>query len=100
MQLAGMTMANNIHPHLRCFVCIHVFQNTRPVLLVSRPDGDWCFLCGDAHPNEASSYSAVGIGDILERDAALLELQDLEVDWEAERQAVGKPWFKTKCVPD
>src|SRR5271169_6031078 len=77
-------------PHLRAFVCIHVFENTRPVLLLSRADkGDWCFLCGDIHSQDASSYRAVGNDHVFERDPTLFELQDLEVDWEAEREAVG-----------
>lgn len=35
------------------------------MLLVSRVDADWCFLCGKKHPNEASFYKVVVIGLVV-----------------------------------
>lgn len=73
----------------KTYVCLHVFENTRPVLLVTRPEGDWCFLCGENHDNDASAYRVVGIGHIFDRDASLLNVLDLEPNWDAERTSVG-----------
>lgn len=86
----------NIDNHQKAYVCIHVFENSRPVLLVSRPEGDWCFLCGSRHDNDASAYRVVGIGHILDGDPALSGLVDLAPNWEAEREAVGKDWIRTR----
>ena len=82
---------------LRAYVCIHVAHGERPVLLVSRARGPWCFLCGDIHPQDPSYYRVVGIGHLFQDDPSLLELKDLPSDWEAERKDVGSPWIRTKC---
>jgi hypothetical protein len=92
-----MTDPKPIESHLRAYVCVHVCDNVRPVLLVTRAGGPWCFLCGDVHPQEPSSYRVVGIGHLFERDHSLLELKDLPSDWEAERKDVGAAWIRTKC---
>lgn len=81
--------------HQKAYVCIHVFENTRPVLLVTRPDGDWCLLCGDNHEDDPSVYRVVGIGHILERDSSLLDVVNLEPSWDAERTAMGEPWVRS-----
>jgi hypothetical protein len=72
-----------------------VFANEKPVLLVSRADGDWCFLCGDEHPDDAAYYKVVGIGHVFEGDKNLEALLDLAPDEEAERMAPGCPWIRT-----
>lgn len=84
--------------HLKSYVCIHVFENARPILLVSRPDGDWCFLCGDDHENSAKSYRVVGMGHVLNKDPTLESLLDLQPDWEAERENVKSGWGRKKIV--
>ena len=89
-----------INPHLKSYVCIHVFEHSKPVLLVSREDGDWCFLCGDLHPQDASAYRVVGIGHVLAHDPDLNALLDLPADWEAERTAKGAPWIRTALKPN
>ena len=43
-----------IPPNLKSYVCIEVFEGQRPVLYVTRSDGDWCFLCGEEHPDDAA----------------------------------------------
>jgi hypothetical protein len=78
--------------HQKAYVCIHVFERERPVLLVTRPEGDWCFLCGEEHDEDASAYRVVGIGHVLEHDATLSEVLDLPPNWDAERSAPGAPW--------
>jgi hypothetical protein len=90
--------ANEADRDLRAFVCIHVCDNVKPVLLVSRADTRaWCFLCGAEHPDDASSYRVVGISHLFNRDPSLLSLLDLPPYWEAERQAVGATWIRTRC---
>lgn len=79
----------------KAYVCIHVFENTRPVKLVSRMGGDWAFLCGDVHPQNADNFCVVGIGHEYDKDASLLELIDLPEEWDAERAEVGDPWIRT-----
>jgi hypothetical protein len=81
--------------HQKSYVCIHVFENVKPVLLVSREHGDWCFLCGDDHPEDSSFYRVVGIGHLLSRHPDLVEVMDLLPDEEAERSTVGEQWIRT-----
>ena len=74
------------------YICSHVFKNSQPILLVCREGGDWQFLCGGSHDNETPKV--VGINHLFERDPTLLEVRDLPMDWEAEREAVGSPWIR------
>ncbi len=84
------------HQHVKSYVCVHVFDLQRPVLYVTRPDGDWCFLCGsDDHPDDASAYRVVGLGHAVERDPSLAEVMNLEPNEEAERDEVGSAWVRT-----
>lgn len=83
---------------LKAYVCIHIFENSRPILLVSRAEGDWCFLCGDVHEDDASNYRVVGIGHMFARDESLLLLTDLPPDWEAERETLEAPWIRTQIA--
>ena len=85
--------------HEKAYVCLHVFDASRPVLFVSRPDGDWCFLCGAEHEDKAANYRVVGRGHLLDRDKSLNELADLPSDWEAERGSIGGAWVR-RPVPD
>jgi hypothetical protein len=82
-------------PHSKAYVCRHVFDLAHPVRLVNRADGDWCFLCGGYHKDDASEYRVIGIGHVLESDRTLLELHDLPSEWEAERQVKGSDWVRT-----
>jgi hypothetical protein len=88
-----------IDPHAKAYVCRHVFERSHPVLLVSRADGDWCFLCGGSHANDASEYRVVGIGHVIESDKSLLGLHDLPIDWEAERSSADSIWVRTPFDP-
>lgn len=81
--------------HQKAYICIHVFEKTRPVLLVSRPEGDWCFLCGDVHEDDVSAIRIVGIGHLVEYDPTLAEVLDLEPDWDAERNGAGAKWIRS-----
>ena len=79
--------------HTPSFICSHIFQNSHPVLLVSKADGDLQFLCGGEH-DENEKPHVVGAGHILARDPSLIELLNvLKDDQEAEREQVGLPWI-------
>jgi len=74
-----------------------VFANARPVLYVSRAEGDWQFLCGGTHESDEVPQ-VVGLNHLFDRDPTLLELRDLPSEWQAERTTVGSPWRKTSVV--
>ena len=95
-----MDEAADRHPHHKAYVCLHVFAGVKPVLLVSRADGDWSFLCGEGHEDAASSYRVVGIGHVLQRDRSLEELLDLPPDWDAERLGPDGPWLRRPSGAD
>ena len=59
-----------------CYLCSHIFENTRPILFVSKADREWQFLCGQFDHEEDEVPHVVCIGDILERDASLSSLID------------------------
>jgi hypothetical protein len=82
-------------PHILSFCCTHVVDGTRPVLLVNRPDGDWCFLCGKGDHIGLSSYCTVGMSHLVDDDQSLREVLDL-CNWEeAERVAPGSAWLRS-----
>jgi hypothetical protein len=81
------------------YVCSHVFENTRPVLLVSRAGGDWQCLCGGEHDSNEIPH-VVGLNHLVERDSTLAELRELPDDWEAERANVGDAWIRTRIESD
>ncbi len=89
-------MTHSASYHDKAYVCVHVFDSSRSVLLVSRSGGDWSFLCGAEHEDSARNYRVVGRGHILDRDATLSELADLAQNWEAERTSIGDAWV---CRP-
>jgi hypothetical protein len=95
-----MKSAQKINFHQKAYVCRHVFVQSAPVLFVSRPDGDWCFLCGQQHEQSASEYRVVGIGHILEQDQSLVNVMDLLPDWEAERTEIDEEWIRARVPVD
>lgn len=86
----------HVPSHQKAYVCTHVFDGERDVLLVSRPDGDWCLLCGGDHPDDPSSYRVVGIGHFLDQDPRLREVLDLDANEEAERSRKDGPWARSR----
>lgn len=88
--------ARGIPANLKSYVCIEVFNRERPVLLVSRQGGDWCFLCGAGHPDDAGFYRVVGIGHPIGDDPTLADVLDLDVEEEAERAVMGGSWSRTR----
>jgi hypothetical protein len=82
-------------PHVASFVCLHVRDGQRPVLWVSRPDGDWCFLCGASDHTGIESYCIVGMSHLTDDAPSLREVLDLDLWEEAERVAPGAPWLRS-----
>ena len=82
---------------ITAFVCSHVFENTRPVLLVCRARGDWQCLCGGEH-NRDERPLAVGLNHLVDRDLTLQEIADLPPGWEAQRTIVGASWVRTRIA--
>ena len=93
-EIVPLTM--NLPYETKSYVCIHVFDASRDVLLVNREDADWSLVCGDPHPDDAAFYRVVGIGHVIERDPTLLEILDLEPNEEAEREVVGGAWRRSR----
>jgi hypothetical protein len=81
------------------FVCSHVFEKVRPVLLVIREVGDWQYLCGGRHGGE-EDFHVIGAEHLLEHDPTLSEVLDLDDNNEAERSIVGAPWTRKPYVAD
>jgi len=78
---------------LAAFVCSHIFDNSRPVLLVARENGDWMYLCGKPHGDD-EEYHVVGREHLIERDPTLRDTFDLPDQTEAERESVGGQWVR------
>lgn len=95
-----MTDISSLAKNQKSYACIHVYEQKRPVLLVSRPNGSWCFLCGFEHADSADDYKVVGAGHVIEHDKTLLTVPNLDEEEEAERESVKGPWIKTKIDPD
>ena len=91
-----MPLASPMNLHWRVFVCRQVVAREKPVLLVSRADGDWCFLCGGQHEQSTTDFISVGVGHMLEQDGSLVELLDLKSGWEAERKDRNSPWIRSE----
>lgn len=81
------------------FICSHVYEGKRPVLLVIKEGGDWQFLCGGEHPDEEVPH-VVGLLHLLEKDPTLSEVLDIPDGCEAERSDRYSPWIKTKLTPE
>jgi len=85
--------------HQRAIICNHIFGDSHPVLLVVHAaDGEWMFLCGGEHSDDADQYQVAGIGHLVDRDPSLAELLDLPAGHAAERTAPGGYWDKTVWV--
>jgi hypothetical protein len=75
------------------FVCSHVFEGSRPILLAAHEEGDWQFLCGGEH-GSGDGPRVVGLNHLLAREPGINAILDLPQNWEAERPDVGRPWIR------
>ena len=87
-------------PHLLSVACKHVVEGVRPVCLVGRPDGDWCFSCGQLDHIGLEAYCMVGMSHLFDDDPTLDAVLDLPADEEAERVAWGAPWLRSVIPPE
>jgi hypothetical protein len=83
---------------LTAYICEHIFEGSRPVLLVAHEGGDWQFLCGGPHSPKAIPR-VVGMNHILEADPSIRDVLNIPIDWEAERNAIGAEWTRTMINP-
>ncbi len=85
--------------NLATFTVADVLVGAKPVLRVSHDvaDGCWQFLTGD--PVDPDEAKLVCLADVVARDSALLEMADLPLGWQAERDGVGKPWVRNSIYP-
>ena len=80
---------------MKAYVCLHVFTQTRRVLLViHHEDGDWSFMCGHTDHGGAEDIRVVGVGHLVAADPSLHACADLPNGYEAERNAVGDSWLR------
>ena len=79
------------------YVCKHVFDNQRPILLIILHSDGWQCLCGELH-QEAEIPKIVGIGELAAIDPSINEVLDLHFDWQAERASVGDQWIRRPCT--
>lgn len=84
--------------NLGVFVCPHVFEDTRPILLVVHEGNEWQCLCGKGDHDDDGHL--VGMGHLVSRDPSLDQLSDLPDGWEAERKSPADPWIRTKSTFD
>jgi hypothetical protein len=90
-------MTRFIASNLKTYVCTHVFDESKPVLVVVHDkDGDWSFVCGAPHIDSANDYRVVGVAHLTSHDSSLNECADLLVGFEAERSAVDQNWIRTR----
>lgn len=76
------------------FICSHIYENKKPILLVCHADGDWQFLCGEGH-DENEKPKVACVTHLLERDPTLNEVADIPENYEEERSKVGADWVVT-----
>jgi len=81
-------------PHILSFVCVDVYPGGKDILLVSREDGDWSFLCGSTHPESLDQIQMIGMSHLLERDPTLRQVLNLHRNQSAERQELGGRWWR------
>jgi hypothetical protein len=81
-------------PHTLSIVCVDVYPGNKDVLLVSREDGDWSFLCGSTHPESLDQFQVIGMSHLLERDPTLRQVLNLRRDQSAERHELDSRWWR------
>lgn len=79
-------------------VCGHVFRIERPVkVVIHHADGVWQLVCGEHdHPEDCSDFEPVGLGHLIDRQANLAAIENLERGWIAELGAESEDWV---CKP-
>jgi len=74
------------------FTTKHVVQDNSPILYVYHyDDGSWQFN-GSERDLKDEDYKVISLGEILEIDKSLIELEDLPLGFEAIRTSKEQPW--------
>jgi hypothetical protein len=81
------------------YVCSHVFDSSKPVLLVMREDNDLMCMCGEFHEAD-ETYHVIDAEQLIARDQTLRKVAELANDIGAERAAVGEPWMHLSLTSD
>ena len=88
------------HPHnLGVIICSHIFEQTKPVLLVVRDKEGWNFACGGTDHRD-DDFHNVGVGHLTDRDPSLDACSDLPVGFAAERLSPTLPWTRAALTAD
>jgi hypothetical protein len=78
-----------------CFVCEHVVNRTRPILLVTHDEDEeyeyWQFLCGEADHDE-SNIKIISMKRATEIDPAINDVYDMPVGVKADRKSINAKW--------
>lgn len=79
-------------PNTACITCCHVLNGNKPILYVSHDeDGCWQFLCGGQHMENDARI--VSLADILDIDAAMIDLAQLDYGEYAEAEDETSDWI-------
>ncbi|MCD6678930.1 hypothetical protein [Vibrio cholerae] len=80
-------------PNYGVFVCSHVYDHSRPVLVSVRDfDGSWQFICGLEGCVESGEPRLVCCEHLVSHDETINALTCMTPGTYAERQNIGKGW--------
>lgn len=81
-------------PNVATFTVRQIISGNEPILLVTHDaeDGSWQFLTNS--PLDMSDALLVGLVEMVEHDATLLELADLPEGWQASRENKDESWHR------
>jgi hypothetical protein len=87
-------------PHNSAALTTTFVLDGAPVLRVYHDyEGGWQFHASDDQPATVEVAKLVSLGSMIDRDASLAALHDLQHGWRAYRVAVGEPWVREKNHP-
>ena len=78
-----------------CFVCEHVINRRRPILLVTHDEDEeyeyWQFLCGESDHTEAN-IKIISIKQATEIDPSINDLYEMPLGISADRKSINDKW--------
>ena len=85
--------------NLGVIICSHVFEASRPILLVTHDSDGWNFACGGTDHGD-DDFHNVGVGHLTSRDSGINDCADLQCGYIAERQDQSSPWVRDPLPVD
>ena len=87
-------------PNLASITVRQVVHDGQPILVFvhDADDGGWQFLTGDRFA--VADGVLVRLASVVRRDRSLVELADLPVGWQAQRETRSHPWQRQPCERD